>query len=1090
MVRIGVQVLLRSCTSLRTLKLFNPVSLSVVKGLAAGLKGNKTLCNLEMNKRMLTLKDVKPIFVSLNSCSLITLVFIDEIAFQKETQSRRWKVNMRYIYDIATIYSVLRALHRTCNITIDTVIVSEDQFDTITLEIPTVDIEITRLLLNSIGNGDFQVKYITFNSIVDGSDVGIGPNVQNMLKSTSLKTMEVNLRCSTEIADNLLVQSILRLDFSTSHLSSLKIGDLELERPGSYYYSNPYPDPRTVPWRITTQSDGKLNIMGSFYIMLSQVCSTCCTSSSLCHLIMTTIKQLRPSDLNVDKLLTLFDVLQHNSYVIELDLSLCKIDASQSECCLALSNLLIRTAMLSKLDLSGIATAEIAVTIAMKLPHYKTLTSLSMDNPVIFGFDTLENILNYFADSSLSQLKFTNLCIIQKDFKFWFVDLCDSGSCLSLGGELLWSWSMLFILLTICKKEMILNLSLGTAVKNGLPLKVFRSFFESVKQCMQHSEESTPGQNAAMDIVHSLKELHLHLAFQGRSLVETILESIQSSTSLTSLTLSHEDKDPFLNVQYIGCCLEKLLLSSNAFLQVVNILSELDEETVKRVVTGIRGNTKLHTLHLNITPLSMNASTFVPLLESFEASNLRCIDIMGCCIIDKVIKEYEVKFTGDDLVRCYLFYASNNCCKRLQDALAPDKKLDLYGPTNDEFAVIILATLERTNVTELIFSGYQLIDIASLVSDLLRSSKNKLTILTLYECCISNSEFENLMIAKALATNKTLKCLELTSNAIIPCGKHTLLEGLVEKCSLEELIYSDNSLSTADNDTGDLPSRNFCFQNLHLDTICKCIGTTLNTTLRVLTLQINEEEQMIEIFNVLCYNQSVKHLSLDYSTVSTVSVGCACSEMLKSNKTLQYLCLCKCDISNEVSQIIAEGLSHNKHLELLDLGHNNINGSGLLALFKSLENNKSCLCKLNLASNKVTHNNLDYTVPFDELRGILGINTTLKVLKVPRLFTRNEGFGRELFKALQHNSTLTRLDICKNFLDGETTYEFMEMLHVNTTITKLNIRQCTFTPTSVECLASVLSKKNSLKVICDPQTMCALKVFDESLKNIKAPMTF
>ena len=1081
MVRIGVQVLLRSCTSLRTLKLFNPVSLSVVKGLAAGLKGNKTLCNLEMNKRMFTLKDVKPIFVSLNSCSLISLVFIDEIAFQRETQSRRWKVNLRYIYDIATIYSVLRALHRTCNITIDTAIVSEDQFKTITLEIPTVDIEITRLLLNSIGNGDFQVKCITFNSIVDGSDVGIGHDVQNMLKSTLLETMKVNLHCSTEMTSNLLVQSILRLDFSTSYLSSLKIGDLELERPDIYRYV--YPDPHTVPWKITTLSKGKLNnIMGSFFIMLSQVCSTCCTTSSLCHLILTTIKQLRPSDLIVDKLITLFDVLQHNTYVIELDLSLCEIEASRSECCLALHQLLMRTTMLSKLDLSGIATAEIAVTIAMKLQHYKTLTSFSMDNPVIFGFDTLEKVLNSFADSSLSQLKFTSLCIIQKDYKFWFVDLCDSGSCLSLGGELLWSWCMLFILLTICKKEMILNLSLGTAVKNGLPLKVFRSFFESVKQCMQHSEESMPRQNAAMDIVHSVKELHLHLAFQGKILVESILKSFQSSTSLTSLTVSHEDKVSFLEEELIGRCFEKLLIS-NTSLREVNFLIELNEETVKRVATGIRESTKLHTLHVNLK--SLNTSTFVHLLELFEASNLNSLNIIGCCVIEKS-DDFNVNFTCDDLVRCKLFYASQNCCKRLREALVPGTKLHLNGPANDNFFLTVRTTFEESNVRELILSNYELVNIACLVGDLLRSSNSRLKILRLISCeMMSNTECET--IAKALVINNTLKCLELSSNKIIACGDQSLLESLVDNCTLEEFIYSENYLSIDHEVTESYQRRDSILYNEASNySLSNCIAR-LNTSLRILTLQIDQEEQLIQVFESLEDNQSLKTLSLAYSSVSTLSVASACSRMLFSNRSLQEFCLYNCGVSNEVCELIAEGLSQNKQLKDLDLGRNYINGSGLLSIFKTLGNNKSNLGKLNFTSNTICNENMvpEYGVPFNELRAILGTNTTLKVLEVSHLFTRNVGFGRELFKALQHNFTLTRLDIRKNYLDADTTDEFLKMLSVNTTITELVIRWCTFTPTNLERLAHVLSGKQSLKVICDPVTMCALQVCDDSLKSVE-----
>ena len=93
-VRSGIVKVLKTCTSLRILKFCDPVTGSIIKGLAAGLVGNHTLCHLQINKKGLTLRATKPLLTVLHLCSLSKLEFVDGLVFNKILKQNEWKVDM------------------------------------------------------------------------------------------------------------------------------------------------------------------------------------------------------------------------------------------------------------------------------------------------------------------------------------------------------------------------------------------------------------------------------------------------------------------------------------------------------------------------------------------------------------------------------------------------------------------------------------------------------------------------------------------------------------------------------------------------------------------------------------------------------------------------------------------------------------------------------------------------------------------------------------------------------------------------------------------------------------------------------------
>ena len=687
-VRIGLQTVLKTCTSLRILKFYNPVSTSIVRGLAAGLMRNKTLHTLEINKKGLNMSNIAPIFASLQLCAVTRLEFIDEFVFQREPDSTHWKIESLLWPN--KVYKKLCEMYRVANINIDSII--DKNTEEMELWFPTVNIEIAKILLRSFGSGDFPIRELTLNSIVDGSDSGIGPDIEEMLKSKSLKKIKVNV--FTTLAENLLVQRILKTDFTNSSVSFLQIGNgILLQRSERVEYDTDKTGELVEhceiisPWKVTTVNN---NILSCFFVLLSQTHMNYPTHSTLCHLVLQSLKQLdlRYAHLNYDQLVTLLKILQHDTNVANLDISSCVLNSSMgldSDLHCALHELLMKSTTLNRLDITGIMNIKIAVTIATWLTNYSSLKSLSMDmNIKVFGFDILEQLLYSFVHSNLRQLEFTGVCLLHKDHSSWYINLSNNHLQSSWQGNLLQCWIILFMLITISRQIQSWKLSLGTRVSDDLQIKVFRSFFGSVIQRYHYGDTISCGKNAAVNVIQALKELYLEYTVQGRTLVTTILESLQISTSLTKLYFSHEEEYYSLDELLLGSTFEKLLLS-NSSLKVISFIREVSNEVANGVAAGLKQNTTLQTLQLSVNLLTI--STLACLLESLHTSGLTCLHITNGCVIHKIRdSSYAVEFTGDKLLLGQLFCASvqaRNCCKGLQEALSPNKKLTLSGDFNN-----------------------------------------------------------------------------------------------------------------------------------------------------------------------------------------------------------------------------------------------------------------------------------------------------------------------------------------------------------------------------------------------------------------------
>ena len=1068
LVRHGIQEMLTTCTALKVLKIYWPITTSIVKALATGLVGNKTLCSLELDRGGMRISTFRPIFMSLNSCALANFQFIYEFTLQREPATSRWSIIVITLED--KLFKNLCEIYRY-NIKIDTIIQQYLEprnnycFRRLELQVPAINIEMVRILLRSIGAETFPVYELILNSVIDGSDLGIGSDIERALKCKSLKKLRVNSdMCLT---NNLLVQCVFKLDFTSSEVCCIEVGnDLLLERVAplrTSYHMDDFEYYKTVefieivPWRVTIINK---DILVPLFTTLNQICPS---YPCLCHSVLQYLNLSSEYSVAVTTSELIYNVPK-------FDLSRHSFDKHGNS---AFSSL-------NGLDLTKIASIKVSDPPTKRLPCKSSLKllSLSIDSS---SFDMIEELIYSFLNSDVYQLEVKDICILHRNEDFCFVNLKNNYPQFC---NLLHTWRLFTILSTIHRHIPDLTLSLRAGICNGLPLNIFRKLF------------------------WSLKEIRLDFTPQGRELLISIIELLQASTTLTHFCFFYDSKLSSGDEQSLGCAFEKLFLW-NTSVKVIKFTGQLSDEIVIRIAQGLMHNGTLQTLQLKVS--SLTVSTLASLLKSVNASNLADLHITDGCIVHRnQDSHYDVKFSGNNLLLCQLFCASvraQNYLMGFQEALAPGGKLKLVQHPGNTLLRSVFTAIEEGNMSELILSGCNVLTNSTIhdvaIRDLLSSRTSKLQVLQLHKCKISDSEC--IQIAYGLTTNEKLKSLDLSSNEITSCGAMKIFESLLENYTLQELNISDNKLSTCV-EYSELSSSenalevNTSLSQLHLgicNSLCQYIATGLPTegiTLRVLSMQITDEEQIVRIFNSLQFNDSVKELNLSHSLMNTCSVGSAVGQMLKHNETLNELILHECKISDKECKLIAEGLAQNKCLTKLDLSNNWLCGQGIVAIFKCLPNNWCCLSNLDLSCNHETYTTDTIslseikTVSFSEVKHSLANSAKLKALKVSDLFCRtSKRFQRGLFKGLQQNFTLEKLDISKNFLDANMTCAFSDMLSQNTSLTELNVRWCTFTPRNLKYLAKSLTHNPNCRIISDPLTKITLDLSGEHISNIHVP---
>ncbi|WP_052236381.1 DUF294 nucleotidyltransferase-like domain-containing protein [Candidatus Protochlamydia amoebophila] len=242
----------------------------------------------------------------------------------------------------------------------------------------------------------------------------------------------------------------------------------------------------------------------------------------------------------------------------------------------------------------------------------------------------------------------------------------------------------------------------------------------------------------------------------------------------------------------------------------------------------------------------------------------------------------------------------------------------------------------------------------------------KLTLLDLSGRGINDKEVE--VIAQSLASNTTLKSLNLGYNQIGDQGAEAIAQSLASNTTLETLGLNNNQISDrgAKAISKALASNNtletlYLEYNLISDEGAEAIAQALasNTILRKLFLSGNHisDQGAKAIFKALASNTVLKKLTLSYNQISDEGAK-AISKALASNNTLETLFLEDNQISDEGMEAIAQALASNTTLRDLYLNRNQISDKGMEALAQTLASN-TALRILRLNNNQISDKGIE-----------------------------------------------------------------------------------------------------------------------------------
>ncbi|CAG8691244.1 9806_t:CDS:2, partial [Cetraspora pellucida] len=331
-------------------------------------------------------------------------------------------------------------------------------------------------------------------------------------------------------------------------------------------------------------------------------------------------------------------------------------------------------------------------------------------------------------------------------------------------------------------------------------------------------------------------------------------------------------------------------------------------------------------------------------------------------------------------------------------------------------------------------------------------------------------------IAKILTENKSLKTLNLSSNKI------NLLIELEDKQNYDAFCsFKLTEFENALNKSQALKNLDLSFNYLHLEA-----GRSLLRALRInksiTDLNLSDNHIVSEIGNSLLEIKSIVRINLKSTKISSDVIK-AFADALRINKIkLRSLNLSNNEISKDVIRLLIGALEENVSLEELDLSHIIEVGKLGEELKNSLEKNRT-LKILNLSHCCLRAN----TIKALE-------NTLLKNITISNLdLSYNNISITSLFKALERNNTLTKLNISHKDLDFEEGKALASALKINNTLTHLYLSETINDSETGKVFVEALGKNKKLAEL-DLSNNCfnlevaialtkALEI-NESLRNI------
>ena len=419
---------------------------------------------------------------------------------------------------------------------------------------------------------------------------------------------------------------------------------------------------------------------------------------------------------------------------------------------------------------------------------------------------------------------------------------------------------------------------------------------------------------------------------------------------------------------------------------------------IKNISLELLKNTSLRVLDVSCNAIkSQGASALATALKNATESGLRTIDVSGNNLGPGGMKPFIDLLSVDRRLEG-LFACRNDIgeegARLLHEALLVNytlKDLRLEGNNIGDCGTVMLAESladdeHTTSALEKLALGYNNIGLqgAQSLSNLLQTNATLRHLdLTGNKICSTGAQ----TLAGSLSHNLGLEELLLTSNQIDDAGAYDLALAMGRStCSLHKLICEDNHISDEGYTSLSRVPQLQRNQKYWLGPLLKDLSRGLPTSIDLTKRHIGDEELLLLTDVLASSSPVIRALYICGDRLSRRSlvpfceltlgpqsnimrlyltkcdcgdeIAAAMSSSLRTNKSLQVLCLMDSSVSVVGASAIAEGLSGNSTLRRLNLDRNRISDLGMSALGSVLS--KTSLQSLSVSKNSITDLSMDF----------------------------------------------------------------------------------------------------------------------------------
>ena len=482
-------------------------------------------------------------------------------------------------------------------------------------------------------------------------------------------------------------------------------------------------------------------------------------------------------------------------------------------------------------------------------------------------------------------------------------------------------------------------------------------------------------------------------------------------------------------------------LYNNPELEVVDFSNNLMQtQGAKILCKAIRTLKNLRTLNVSNNVITDEAADDIVLLHSTSQS-LQGLDL----------SYNNISMSGTVRIFKAMRYIKNLTIDISHNAI-PDE-------TTDKLATMILHN-----------TSLRVLDISNLYKPVLNINSNVINeiISELVITLLNSTELEELdlsynrlstsdaaRIFKGMKNISNLTALNVSHNLICDEAADELAIVLLHNTNLEKLDFGFNDLSTSD-----------------IIKIFKGMKNISNLkTINIYSNNMITDKAADSIAAILSHNSKLKALDMSFNCLGSK----ACNEIFNGMKNISYLThlnISHNKITREATGNIAAVLSHNTKIEELDISYNDLQTPGAIEIFQSIKHS-STLRKLNIAHNMITEKATEHIINIlynkSELKELnLSDNRLLEKDVIVKLidFVHNSVVNKQISnKSPKIITNLQELDfsnISSPQVIGAINV-FKELIHNNSSLTKVNISRHPMTPSAAHNLAIILSKNNDLQ---------------------------